>query len=514
MKKLCTVLMLLIPTFAAPGSQAADQPNIVIFLVDDMGVMDTSVPFLTDADGKAKRYPLNDYYRTPGMERLAGQGIRFNQFYAMSVCSPTRISIMTGQNAARHRATNWINPRQNNAGSNGAPDWNWAGLKKGDVTLPGLLSRHGYQSIHVGKGHFGPEKHEGAEPLNLGFDINVAGAAFGAPGSYLAQNNYSHPKRAGHHAVPHLEKYHGSDTFLSEALTIEAKSRVAETVRSGQPFYLYFAHYAVHAPFESDPRFAEHYTDSGKPKNAQAFATLIEGMDKSLGDMLDHFQELGVAENTLIFFLGDNGSDAPLGHQHEVACAAPLRGKKGAHYEGGMRVPFIAAWAKPDPKNQLQQRLKIPAGQIQNQMANVTDLFPTILELAEVSMPDGHKVDGRPLQTLLAGKSDPGRARQFLMHYPHGVHRSNYFTTWRDGDWKVIYHTLPERPTTGGHIQFSDGHFELFNLAEDPFEQTNLAKSEPEKLKRMMQGLIAQLEQHDAVYPVDDDGKELRPQLP
>ena len=100
------------------------------------------------------------------------------------------------------------------------------------------------------------------------------------------------------------------------------------------------------------------------------------------------------------------------------------------------------------------------------------------------------------------------------MHYPHGVHRSNYFTTWRDGDWKVIYHTLPNKKTTGGHIQFSDGNYELFNLRDDPFEQKNVAKSNPAKLKEMMQGLITQLEQHEAVYPVDDDGNELRPQLP
>ena len=214
------VLSLVVLLSSGRTSLAVDRPNIVVFLVDDMGVMDTSVPFLTDASGQPKRYPLNDYYRTPSMERLAQQGIRFNQFYAMSVCSPTRISIMTGQNAARHRATNWINPTQNNAGKNGAPDWNWAGLKKSDVTLPGLLSRSGYRSIHVGKGHFGPEKHDGAEPLNLGFDVNVAGASFGAPGSYYAQNNFTRPKRPGFHAVPHLEKYHGSDTFLSEALTI------------------------------------------------------------------------------------------------------------------------------------------------------------------------------------------------------------------------------------------------------------------------------------------------------
>ena len=495
-------------------STFAQRPNIMVFLVDDMGVMDTSVAFLTDENGKPKRYPLNDYYRTPNMERLARDGIRFNQFYAMSVCSPTRISIMTGQNAARHRATNWINPRQDNRGPNGAHDWNWAGLKKGDVTLPGLLSKNGYHTIHVGKGHFGPEEHEGAEPLNLGFDKNIAGAAFGAPGSYYGEKNYGLGTRRAHHAVPHLEEYHGTETFLSEALTIEAKKHVTETVKSGKPFYLYFSHYAVHGPFESDPRFADNYKDSGKPKNAQAFATLIEGMDKSLGDMLDHFEELGVAENTLVFFLGDNGSDAPLGHQHQVACAAPLRGKKGAHYDGGMRVPFIASWAKPSSKSKMQQEVSIPAGKIQDQVAAVHDLFPTILEATDTASPNDHTVDGIRLQTLLTGNRDPQRAEQFLMHYPHGRHRSNYFTVWRDGDWKVIYHFLPEKPTTGGHIQFEDGNYELFNLANDPFESTNLAKSHPDHLNRMMKGLIASLDEHHAVYPIDDAGKELRPVTP
>lgn len=498
----------------SPWLAAAQRPNIMVFLVDDMGVMDTSVPFLTDEQGNAKRYPLNDYYRTPSMERLAKQGIRFNQFYAMSVCSPTRISIMTGQNAARHRATNWINPRQNNAGPHGAPDWNWAGLKRGDVTLPGILSDTGYRAIHVGKAHFGPENHEGSEPLNLGFDINVAGAAFGAPGSYYGEKDYGHATKRAHHAVPHLKKYHGTKTFLSEALTIEAKQRVTSSVKRGEPFYLYFAHYAVHAPFESDPRFAKHYKDSGKPANAQAFATLIEGMDKSLGDMMDHFDELGVSENTLIFFLGDNGSDAPLGHQHAVACAAPLRGKKGAHYEGGMRVPFIAAWAKPNPNHDMQRKLSIPSGVIQSQVASVEDLFPTILDITGVAPSDGHTVDGHALQTLLSGKTDPARPEQFLMHYPHGPHRSNYFTTYRSGDWKVIYHALPNTKTTGGHIQFDDGHYELFDLGNDPFESTNLAKSKPKKLRQMMASLIDALKAHDAVYPVDDARNELRPQLP
>ncbi|TWT74705.1 Arylsulfatase [Planctomycetes bacterium CA13] len=253
MKSLATFFVLVSSILLGQAccADAPERPNIMIFLVDDMGMMDTSLPFLTDANGNAKRYPLNDYYRTPNMERLARLGIRFNHFYAMSVCSPTRISIMTGQNAARHRATNWINPQLNNRGNNGAPDWNWEGLKKGDVTLPSLMSESGYKTIHVGKAHFGPEDHEGAEPLNLGFDVNVAGAAFGAPGSYYAQQGYGNLTKNKRHAVPHLEKYHGSKTFLTEALTIEAKHQVAETIESGQPFCLYFAHYAVHAPFNS-----------------------------------------------------------------------------------------------------------------------------------------------------------------------------------------------------------------------------------------------------------------------
>ena len=515
--KYATVFLSAVLVCTAPlctlGS-AADRPNIMVFLVDDMGIMDTSVAFLTDAEGKPKRYPLNDYYHTPAMERLASRGIRFNQFYAMSVCSPTRISIMTGQNAARHRTTNWINPSKDNRGSNGAQSWNWKGLKKGDVTLPAILRRGGYRTIHVGKGHFGPAEAEGSEPLNLGFDINVGGAAFGAPGSYYGEKNYGAGTRRARHAVPHLEEYHGSATFLSEALTLEAKKHVADAVKAGEPFFLYFSHYAVHAPFESDPRFADRHKASGKPKAAQAFATLIEGMDKSLGDMLDQFDELGIAENTLIIFLGDNGSDAPLGHQHEVACAAPLRGKKGAHYEGGMRVPFIAAWGKPNPASANQRRLPISEGAIQHQVAAVQDLFPTLLNFTNINVPANHKIDGAPLQKLLSGQPDPTRAQQFLMHYPHGVHRSNYFTTWRDGRWKVIYHTLPDKPTTGGHIQFNGGSYELFNLAADPFESDNLAKSHTGDLKRMMSGLISALESHDAVYPVDDSGNELRPQMP
>jgi len=502
-----SILTFLLPVFAST-LLAASAPNIVVFLVDDMGVMDTSVPFLTDAAGQPKRYPLNDYYHTPNMERLAARGIRFNQFCAMSVCSPTRVSIMTGQNAARHRTTNWINPDTNNAGPSGPPQWNWQGLKPGDVTLPGLLHGSGYRTIHVGKAHFGPRTAPGAEPLNLGFDVNIGGASIGAPGSYYAKENFGQGGKRAQAAVPHLEKYHGQDLFLTEALTLEAKAQVSRAAKANQPFYLYLAHYAVHAPFQSDPRFAARYQNSGKPANAQAFATLIEGMDKSLGDLLDHLEALGIAENTLIFFLGDNGSDAPLGHEHAVACAAPLRGKKGAHYEGGMRVPFIAAWAKASSANPHQKRLPIPAGAIQSQQAAVMDLFPTILALTNTKAPPAHRVDGARLDTLLAGRRDPQRLETFLMHYPHAPHRSDYWTSYREGAWKVIYHYIPSAAS-------ENSHYQLYNLAADPFEQMNLAITAPKELSRMMQGLIASLENHEAVYPVDKaSGTPLKPKLP
>lgn len=490
------------------GRAAESQPNIVIMLIDDMGVMDTSLPFLTDASGRPQRFPLNDYYRTPQMERLAARGIRFNNFCAMSVCSPTRISIMTGQNAARHRATNWINPDRDNAGPQGPPQWNWLGLKRGDVTLARLLQAGGYRTIHVGKAHFGPRNSPGADPLNLGFDVNVGGECFGSPGSYYGQQNYGQGTKRASSAVPHLEKYHGTETFLTEALTREANAHVSQAVQAGQPFFLYLAHYAVHSPFQSDPRFADHYADSGKPAPAQAFATLIEGIDKSLGDVLDHLESLGVAENTLVFFLGDNGSDAPLGHQHDVACAAPLRGKKGSHYEGGMRVPAIAAWAKPNAENPHQQRLAIPAGAIQSQLAAVYDLFPTMLALAGLESPPGHVLDGKRLDLLLAGRRDSSREESFLMHYPHAPHRTAYFTSYRHGPWKVVYHYFPSEVS-------GNSHYQLFHLGEDPFEQQDLAAARPAELRRMMHGLIAGLESQNAVYPVEEDGVTPRkPQVP
>ena len=491
-------------------------PNIILFLVDDMGLMDTSVPMLTDENGNPRGYPLNDWYRTPNMERMASMGVRFSDFYSHNVCSPTRVSIMNGQNSARHRTTDYIFPWKNNREIDTRqyplavcqqvpPEWKWVGLEKSDVTLSRILKQTGYKTIHVGKAHFAPFDSEGRDPLNLGFDINVAGDAIGAPGSYYGQDGFGVGSENPHaRPVPGLDKYHDTDTFLTEALTLEAKIEVNKALDEEKPFFLHMSHYAVHSPFQSDQRFAKNYAGSSESPNYQAYATMIEGMDKSLGDLMDHLEEKGVAENTLIIFLGDNGGDAPVEDEDAIDASAPLRGRKGGKWEGGMRVPFIAAWGKADPRNPWQKKLSIPAGSVRQEVGTCYDLFPTIIDFVGATVPANHPVDGQNLSRLLTGQSDPEHRNEFLNHYPHprrGV--SNFFTTWREGDWKVLYEYMEE----------GEGRYSLYNLADDPSESNNLAATHPDELKRMMHGMVKELESRDAVYPLKE-GSLLKPIIP
>jgi arylsulfatase A-like enzyme len=424
------------------------------------------------------------------MELLANQGIRFSNFYAHSVCSPTRISLMSGQNSARHKATNWIKSEENNRTEFGPQDWNWEGLNSTSVTLPRMLQQAGYKTIHVGKAHFAPIGYEGEDPLQLGFDVNIAGNSFGQPGSYYGQDGYGHLKGWKARAVPGLDKYHGTDTFLTEALTLEANAAISQAKAEGKPFFLNMAHYAVHTPFQSDPRFADNYKDSGKSERANIYATLIEGIDKSLGDIIAHVRALGLGENTFIVFLGDNGSDAPLGNT-EYSSSSPIKGKKGNHWEGGMRVPFVASWVTPDKGNATQKALPIPANTIQQQMASILDVFPTVCQLAGATPKPNYELDGFSLYSQLAGKYNSDRTEMFLNHFPHGNHRSNYFSSLVVSDWKVIYHFPVE----------AEARYELFNLKEDPFEAHNLADTYPEQLKVMMEHLKNEMQDKKALYP-------------
>jgi arylsulfatase A-like enzyme len=155
----------------------------------------------------------------------------------------------------------------------------------------------------------------------------------------------------------------------------------------------------------------------------------------------------------------------------------------------------------------VQRQLPIPTGVIQSQVASVCDLFPTLAGLLSVDLPNDHAVDGDDLTTLLTGKKDSSRVEAFLMHYPHGPHRSDYFTVYREGDWKVIYHFFPTEVSGGSHYQ-------LFNLKKDPFELTDVAGKQPKVLKRLMRGLAESLESHEALYPVNKKDQPVLPIVP
>lgn len=198
------------------------RPNIIMFLVDDMGWQDTSVPFNGDEVSA-----LNHRYHTSNMERLAKFGVKFTQAYSCAISSPTRCSLMSGMNASHHRVTNWTLEldQKTDAPSESLllPEWNYNGIQpestRGQIPhstaitpLPQILKDNGYWTIHCGKAHFGARTTPGADPSNMGFDVNIAGDANGAPGSYLGTRNFGEGSRF---AVGGLEKYHGQDIFLT-----------------------------------------------------------------------------------------------------------------------------------------------------------------------------------------------------------------------------------------------------------------------------------------------------------
>ncbi len=470
-----------------------------------MGVMDTSVPFITDNDGTPVKHALNAFYHTPNMERLAESGVRFSQFYAQSVSSPSRISLITGQNSTRHGATNWINTNSNNRGQFGPAEWNWEGVTADAPTLPAVLREAGYKTIHVGKAHFGPIGRDGEFPDNIGFDVNIAGSAVGEPGSYFGEDGYGNIRGFKARAVQGLEKYHGTDTFLTDALTIEAKAQVEAAVKEGKPFFLHMSHYALHATdgkFPTDERYADRYRGLGYPDTAVQFGALVEGMDWSLGELVAQLNELGIAENTFIIFVGDNGSDSRLGTNVKgYTSSAPLRGMKATEYEGGVRVPFIASWATPNAKNPVQKSLSIEGGDVQCQRATIMDIYPTILNIAGTQAPANYVVDGVDIRTQMLGKYDKKRPNTVLMHFPH-QHRGQYFTTFIEGDWKIIYRYEPatDKPTC-----------ELYNLATDPYETTDLASGNMAKCNEMIVKMTTQLDAEQAKFPENRAGKVFRP---
>ena len=457
------------------------QPNIVFFFVDDMGWQDTSVPFHTKATA------LNKRYRTPNMEQLVEQGMQFTQAYACALCSPSRVSLMTGVNAARHRVTNWTlhkdKAHENDRAKVEAPEWNLNGLSplpNGErtfhaVTLPMLLRKAGYRTIHAGKAHFGADGTPGENPEDLGFDVNIAGHCAGGPGSYHGKYNFSAAFREGSRIwdVPGLDKYHGTDTYLNEAITIEANKAMDAAVADRKPFYLYMSHYAIHAPFEADARFVDRYHEAGLKGKHAAFASMIESMDKSLGDILANLKRHGIEKNTIVVFMSDNGS--PPGMPPNL----PLRGCKLRPYEGGIRVPLIVRWPGV-----------VEAKTRNRHYVMIEDIFPTFLEIAGLTDYEqvGGPIDGVSFVPLLKRQlAGYPKDRPLYWHYPNTYFQSPY-SIIRQGDWKLIYY-------------HASRHYELFNLTDDLSEKENLTDDKPGIRQELAKQLGQYLKQAGAQMP-------------
>ena len=355
----------------APAAVLAkdDKPNIVFFLVDDMGWVDSSVAYGEEV------YPNNLRFHTPNMDRLAREGVILTSAYACPVSTPTRTSLLTGMNAAHTGITNWTSTMRDTPSdaTGGAvametgqieentgdrlirPEWNINGMSPAPgvahtqyaTPLPQLLKDAGYFTIHVGKAHWASAGTPGASPYNMGFVVNVSGNVAGMPRSYQSEENYGNtPEKWNMLAVQNMTEYYGTGVHLTEALTREALKTLEYPIRHGEPFFLYMAHYATHTPIQPDKRFIQKYLDAGMDKGQARYASMVEGVDKSLGDLLDYLKEMGVEKNTVVVFMTDNGGNSENKQKGGVLHTQnkPLREGKGSCYEGGVRVPLMFRW--------------------------------------------------------------------------------------------------------------------------------------------------------------------------
>ncbi len=506
-----------------------ERPNIIFFLVDDMGWVDSSVPY----DGNI--YPNNLRFNTPNMERLARRGTIFSNAYACPVSTPTRTSLLSGMNAAHTGITNWTSPVKDtpsdatggavammapgSVGQQGGmdiypegyltrPDWTLNGMSPVpgvDSTLYAtpmvqLLKDAGYFTIHVGKGHWASAGTPGASPYNMGFVVNVAGNVAGMPRSYQGEDNYGNtPERWNYLAVQNMTEYYGTHTHLTEALTREALKTLDFPVENGIPFYLYMSHHGTHTPIQRDDRFVEKYLEAGMDEGQARYASMVEGIDKSLGDILNYLDDKGIADNTAIIFMTDNGGNSENVQKGGVPHTQnlPLREGKGSVYEGGIRVPLIVCWPG-----------KVPAGAREDTPAIAEDLFPTILDIAGVSYDepgaivqelDGQSLipeitaGGSVLKGAAEGGAGSGAERALIFHYPHQwkpyrLDDIDYLSAVRKGDWKLVY-------------RMREARLELYNLREDIGETHDLAAENPQKCAELATILSDKLREWGSPMP-------------
>ncbi|QEF96624.1 Arylsulfatase [Stieleria maiorica] len=495
--------MLVAATFAPTAVAVSDSPNVVFFLVDDLGWADLGC------------YG-SSFHETPSADRLASEGVRFTDAYAAChVCSPTRASVMTGRYPARIGLTDWIPGRRDFPFQKLTNAPNLQQLPLEQVTLPEALQSHGYATGHFGKWHLGEDEFG---PLHQGFDVQVP------------KNWYKGWPRAGYHAPFKLDALADQPgDYLTDRLTDEAL-RFIEDYRD-QPFFLYLSHFAVHDPIHGRGDLVEKYRrkleerqatdetqfileanpDDAEPLTREAldeliqqpshspfrvlpqrtvkikqrqdnveFAAMVEAMDESLGRVLNKLEELGLDENTIVIFTSDNGGMAGMNVGNPLRQASPdkldtvystanlpLRGAKGWLYEGGIRVPAIIKWPG-----------KAEAGVVCGEPIISNDFYPTILQMADLPPRSEQTTDGVSLVPALQGGSLERDA--LYWHFPHYSNHGMQSPggAIRQGDFKLLEY-------------FENNTVQLFNLAQDIGEQHDLAKQQPAKAKKLRNKLHA-----------------------
>lgn len=470
MKSLFTFLLL---ATLAPFALAAEKPNVVFILVDDLGLMDLTVEGST-------------FHETPNVDRIANEGMRFTRGYATcEVCSPSRASIQTGKYPARLDITDWINP-----GGGGQPEkWkrNTSHLPASyllqipleEVTIAEALKDGGYSTFFAGKWHLGGE---GYFPEDQGYDINKGGHEKGSPpGGFFSP--YNNPK---------LE-----DGPVGESLPIRLGEETAKFIESSKdkPFMVMLSFYSVHGPDQTTVELYEKYRKkaAAMPEPKERFLNdvripvrqvqdnpiyggMMESMDDAVGIVLDKLDELDLAENTIVIFTSDNGG-VSAGDAFSTS-NLPLRGGKGIEYEGGIREPYYIRWPA-----------QVEAGTCDTPVTG-TDFYPTILEACGLPLRPEQHVDGVSLLPLLKGETIPDRA--LFWHYPHYSNQGGEPASiiLEDG-WKLIE-------------DLEDNSMRLYHVKADIGEREDLTSKHPDKVADLAKKLANWKEEVEARSMVEN----------
>jgi len=437
----------------------AAKPNIVLILVDDMGYGDIG-PF-----GSTKN-------RTPNLDRMAAEGMKLTSFYTAPVCTPSRAQFMTGCYAKRVSLPKVIGPA--------SP----IGISAKEHTVAELLKKQGYATMCVGKWHLGDDPK--FLPVNHGFD-----AYLGLP---YSNDMTGGPGKNGQKAKPPLplvrddkpievitpDKLDHIEQRYTDAALKFIRDHAADS-KNGKPFFLYFAHTAVHVPIHPGPNFA------GKSANG-CYGDWVEEVDWSVGRVLDTLRELGIAENTLVFFTSDNGPWLIKGS--DAGVAGPLRGGKGGTFEGGVREPTLAWWPG-----------KIPAATTVDTITGSVDILPTLVALAGGTVPADNKIDGADISQILLGKT-----KESARKANYYINEKGEIQAVRQGPWKLAIAKQEERAKTPTKLD-SMTIPRLYNLDTDIGETKNLAAQHPDIVKQL-QALLAEM---DKDLGVKTNGPGVRP---